>query len=62
MAHLIKYAMLNNERNAIAGNLVKAQCDICGKKYGSFEEAKKCENECMKRIINQFDLTKRSGK
>ncbi len=38
MPHLIAYGMINS-----TSNLVKAQCDICGRKYGSVEEAKKCE-------------------
>lgn len=41
MPHLINYSMLSLSKNSLADNLVKAQCDICGKKYGSIEEAKK---------------------
>ena len=51
MAHLIAYAQLSTIDNATAGNLAKAQCDLCGKKYGSLEEAKQCENKHIKKAV-----------
>ena len=51
MPHLIGYAQMSTTDNAITGNLVKAQCDFCGKKFGSVEEAKQCENEHFRKII-----------
>lgn len=55
MAHLIAYAQMSTTDNSIAGNLVKAQCDLCGKKFGSLEEAKKCEaghiESCIAKIV-----------
>lgn len=45
MPRLIKYGVLPS------GYLVKAQCCICGAKYGSVEEAKKCEEKCLQEII-----------
>ena len=50
MAHLIAYAQLSTSANALAGNLVKAQCDFCGRKFGSLEEARKCE---IKHLIQE---------
>lgn len=59
MAHLISYGMLSTSDNSLAGNLVKAQCDFCGRKYGSIEEARKCENEHLNSIINNlYNFTK----
>ena len=37
--------------NALAGNLVKAQCDFCGRKFGSLEEARKCETNHLEDAI-----------
>lgn len=55
MPKLVAYGMLSATSNALAGNLVKAQCYICGRKYGSVEEAKKCEVEHFnKSIINEI--------
>lgn len=54
MAHLIAYAQMSTTDNAIAGNLVKAQCDICGKKFGSLEEAKRCEAKHIEREIQKI--------
>ena len=59
MAHLIAYAQMSTTNNAIAGNLVKAQCDLCGKKFGSLEEAKQCENKHINRAIQ--DVIKKGG-
>ena len=53
MAHLVKYGLLSTAENGLAGNLVKAQCDICGRKFGSLEEARKCERNHI-----QCDITK----
>ena len=33
------------------GYLVKAVCSFCGKKYGSLEEARKCETRCFNALI-----------
>ena len=59
MAHLIAYAQMSTVDNAMAGNLVKAQCDLCGKKYGSLEEAKKCEarhiESCITKIVRDLN-------
>lgn len=36
--------MISASKNAKGnGHLVKAMCEFCGKKFGSIEEAKKCE-------------------
>ena len=43
MAHLIAYAQMSTTKNALAGNLIKAQCDFCGRKFGSLEEANECQ-------------------
>ena len=51
MPKLVKYAMMSTEKNGLGGYLVKAQCYICGAKYGSIEEAKKCEEKCLREII-----------
>lgn len=48
---LVKYGMLSTENNAMAGNLVKAMCEICGRTYGSIEEAKKCEQRHIEDMI-----------
>lgn len=50
MAKLIAYGLLSTNNNALAGNLVKAMCEFCGKKFGSVKEAKQCE----KKHINEF--------
>ena len=51
MAHLIKYRFINSQYS-----LDKAQCDICGKQYGSLKEAKNCENKHFSiGIINQLE-------
>lgn len=62
MAHLIAYAQISTTDNAIAGNLVKAQCDLCGKKYGSLEEAKKCEAQHIERSIAKIVRDLNNGK
>lgn len=54
MAELVAYGMLSATPNALAGNLVKAQCCFCGRKYGSVEEAKKCEVEHFNAITNEL--------
>lgn len=51
MPHLIAYAQMSLNKNALAGNLVKAQCDFCGRKFGSLEEAKECEAKHLKDFI-----------
>ena len=62
MAHLIAYAQMSTVDNARAGNLVKAQCDLCGKKYGSIEEAKKCEARHIERCIAKIVRDLNNGK
>ena len=54
MAHLIAYGQMSTTDNSITGNLAKAQCDLCGKKYGSLEEAKQCESKHIERSIVDF--------
>ena len=51
MPKLVKYGIMSTEKNGLGGYLVKAQCYICGAKYGSIEEAKKCEEKCLREII-----------
>ncbi len=55
MPHLIKYGMLSTMPNTVDGGgyLVKAQCDFCGRKFGSIEAAKQCEREHMNRLITK---------
>lgn len=43
MPKLVAYGMLSIKDSSYVGNLTKAMCEICGAKYGSLEEAKKCE-------------------
>lgn len=59
MAKLVGYAMMSANKNAIddAGHLVKAMCVFCGRKYGSIEEAKKCESKHINDLIRK-DLNK----
>lgn len=57
MPNLVKYGMMSTEKNGFGGYLVKAQCCICGTKYGSVEEAKKCEEKCLQELIG-MNLTK----
>ena len=56
MPKLVKYGMMSTEKNGLGGYLVKAQCYICGAKYGSIEEAKKCEEKCLRKLIG-MELT-----
>ena len=53
MAHLVKYGLLSTTANGLTGNLVKAQCDICGRKFGSLEEARKCERNHLQCAITE---------
>lgn len=39
--------------NSLAGNLVKAQCEFCGNKFGSIEEARKCESGHIMGLIGK---------
>ena len=56
MAKLIGYAMMSTNKNAIdEGHLVKAMCEFCGKKFGSIEEARKCETKHLNDVI-RIDL------
>ena len=56
MSNLVKYGMMSTEKNGLGGYSVKAQCYICGAKYGSIEEAKKCEEKCLRKLIG-MELT-----
>lgn len=51
MAHLIAYAQMTLMENGLTENLVKAQCDFCGRKFGSLKEAEECEAEHLKDCI-----------
>ena len=51
MPNLVKYGIMSTEKNGLGGYLVKAQCYICGAKYGSIKEAKKCEEKCLQELI-----------
>lgn len=54
MAKLVGYAMMSANKNAIdEGHLVKAMCGFCGRKFGSIEEAKKCEAEHLNDLIRK---------
>lgn len=58
MAKLIGYAMMSANKNVVDnGHLVKAMCEFCGKKFGSIEEAKKCEIKHFNDLIGK-DLNK----
>lgn len=56
MAKLIKYGMLSTDNNSLAGYLVKAQCDFCGARYGSVEEARKCEQKHLQTMISNLSV------
>ena len=51
MAHLVAYAQMSTTANALACNLVKAQCDFCGNKFGSLKEAEECEAKHLRDLI-----------
>ena len=51
MARLVAYAQLSTSKNVLAGNLVKAQCGFCGRKFGSLEEAEECEGKHIRDFI-----------
>lgn len=53
MAHLIAYAQMTLMENGLTENLVKAQCDFCGRKFGSLKEAEKCEAEHLREFIRK---------
>ena len=54
MPKLIGYAMMSVNKNAINdGHLVKVMCEFCGRKFGSIEEAKKCETEHLNDLIRK---------
>lgn len=54
MAKLVGYAMMSTDKNAINnGHLVKAMCEFCGRKFGSIEEAKKCETKHLNYLIRK---------
>lgn len=52
MAKLLKYSKMPIIKNSVDdGCLVKATYEFCGKKFGSVEEAKKCESKHINRLI-----------
>lgn len=58
MAKLVGYAMMSANKNSIdRGHLVKAMCEFCGRKFGSIEEARKCEtnhfNDVIRKDLNE---------
>lgn len=55
MAKLVGYALMSANKNTVDnGRLVKAMCEFCGRKFGSIEEARKCEtthfNDAIRKI------------
>lgn len=52
MAKLIAYGQLTTD-NSLAENFVKAQCEFCGKKFGSLEESRKCESKHIMEMIGK---------
>lgn len=60
MAKLISYGMLDIGGNALGGYLTRACCEFCGKKFGSVQEARRCEekhiNEAIKGAFNPKTL------
>lgn len=60
MAHLVGYGMMSTEDSAYYGHLANAQCDFCGRLYGSPDEAKKCENKHINAMMSNhcFDVRK----
>ena len=54
MAKLVGYAMISASKNAIdERHLVKAMCEFCGRKFGSIEEARKCETKHVNDVIRK---------
>lgn len=55
MAKLVGYAMMSANKNAIddCGHLIKAMCGFCGRKFGSIEEAEKCETKHLNDLIRK---------
>lgn len=54
MAKLVGYAMMSTNKNAVdEGHLAKAMCEFCGKKFGSIEEARKCETKHLNDVIRK---------
>ena len=55
MTKLVGYAMMSANKNAIGdgGHLAKAMCEFCGRKFGSIEEAKNCENKHLNDLIRK---------
>lgn len=52
MVKLLKYSMMPTIKNSINNDcLVKAMCEFCGRKFGSIEEARKCEFKHINRLI-----------
>jgi hypothetical protein len=56
MSQFIGYNMMSDvtKNSKDDGHLVKAQCNFCGAKYGSSEEAKKCESSHFTNFLNDF--------
>lgn len=55
MAKLVAYGLLG-EKGTMDGSLAKAQCEICGKKYGSIEDARKCEVNHVEKCLRDTPL------
>ena len=54
MVKLVGYAMMSTNKNAINnGYLAKAMCEFCGRKFGSIEEARKCETKHLNDVIRK---------
>lgn len=54
MAKLVGYAMMSANKNTIdEGHLIKAVCEFCGRKFGSIEEARKCETKHLQDVIRK---------
>lgn len=53
MANLVAYGMLSTSDSALAGSISKAQCNFCFRKYGSLEEARRCEQRHIKDAIEK---------
>lgn len=51
MAKLIGYGLMSMANNSLGGHLSKAQCEFCGAKFGSLDEAKKCETRHVNEMI-----------
>lgn len=53
LAKLISYGVLDIGGNALGGYLTRACCEFCGKKFGSVQEARRCEVKHINEAINR---------